>query len=249
VANSKLFDSNASQAIKAAHRRKWTLISFVIVLLIVIVSLVVYHEITTSQENIVANQYSEIDNIFNQENLAFQQKVQEQKNTSTTQAGNSRSPQIEPDYSESMPKFRDYALKYPANPYGWQAAIRSSTYFITNNKLDYAQKGLEAVLPYTFKSDFTQIKIRTALAGIYANQNKSSKAIEQLTIVENLPHNPIPNQSRFLKAQIFVAAGNKNEAKKVLNQIISTPTESDFSAPQANDLVHQAKILLNRVGL
>ncbi|MES2615932.1 MAG: tetratricopeptide repeat protein [Bdellovibrionota bacterium] len=224
MANSKLFEDNAMKAIKVAHRRKWTSIIAAVFVLLVIIAVVVYHEVKSSRDAVLAEQYTEIENIFNQENTD--------------------------NHSNSMPKFRDFAIKNPQNPYGWQAAIRSSIYFIKINKLVDAQKLLEAVLPYTLNHELVQIKIRTALAGIYASQNNIPKAIEELTIVENFPHNPMPNQSRFLKAQIYAAANKQAEAKKVLNQIISEPSAQDaFASPDSSDLVHQAKVLLNRIGL
>ena len=253
MANNKSFnqnaDNNAMKAIKGAHRRKWTLIGAIFLLLVIIICIVIYHTIKTARENVIANQYAEIDSIYNQENLVYQQKIQEQKDNKSPTTAATIAAKIDPDYSTSMPKFRDFALKYPQDPYGWQAAIRSSTYFISNNKPEDAQKELEAVLPYTSNQDLVQIKIRTALAGVYASQSNTQKALDQLTIVENLPHNPLPNQSRFLKAQILVAAGNKADAKKVLNQIMSTPTDMLSPSQQPDSTVHQAKVYLNKIGL
>lgn len=247
--NNKLFDNNALKAIQAAQRRKWTFIGLICGIIVVIIAAVIYHEIHAAQENKIAAEYTTIDEIYNQENLAYQQTIQAKK-ADKTQQGNQSESKTEPDYEKSMATMKDFALKYPESPYGWQAAIRSSTYFITKNKPEDALKELETVLPYTSRQDLVQIKIRTSLAGIYASQNNTAKAIEQLNIVENLPHNPLPNQSRFLKAQILIAAGNKEEAKRVLNQIISSPTQNDFaSSQQANDLVHQAKIYLSKMGL
>ncbi len=242
MVNHKLFEDNALKAIKSAHRRKWTLIGLVFVVVLGLITVVIFHEINVSRENVIANKYAEIEEIYNQENAAYQQKMQQKKGVESLETE-------VPDYSVSMARFQNFALKYPKNPYAWQAAIRSSTYFIMNNKIIEAQKELEAVLPYTSKYDLIQIKIRTTLAGMYATQNNTSKALEQLAIVEKLPHNPMPNQSRLLSAQILVSVGNLTDAKKMLNQIISSQSSADFSSAQSNDDIHQAKILLNKIGL
>ncbi len=207
--------SNTTKALKLAHRRKWILTGAILFTVILTVCAFVYHQINESKEKVIASEYAAID-------FAYSQEKQ--------------------DHNLSMAQFRTFSLKYPQNPYGWQAALRSSAYFISNNNLLEAQKQLEAILPYTSNENLIQIKIRTALAGIYADQNNVQKSLEQLVIVENLPRNPFPNQSRFLKAQILITAGNKTEARKVLNQIISTP--SNGSNGQNDELIHQAKIYL-----
>ena len=46
-------------------------------------------------------------------------------------------------------------------------------------------------------------------------------------------------------AQILFLSGNKEEALKVLNQIISSSDSNSNSASQASDIQQQAKIWLN----
>lgn len=245
MANSTSFDTNARKAIQIAHRRKWTLIGFILFTIILIIVFFVVHQIKSSKELLIANEFAEIDNIYNQENMVYQEKLQEQKSNTSSQP----IPKLEPDYSTSMSRFYEFALKYPHNPNAWQAAIRSSTYFISKNNLEFAQKELEAILPFTSQHELIQIKIRTTLAGIYATQNNSQKALEQFKIVENLPHNPNPNQSRLLKAQFLISLGQIAEAKKVLNQIISTPDPATPMGSQDNEFVQKAKVYLNKIGL
>lgn len=239
--NRKIFDDNAGKAIQKAQRRRWVLIGFFLASFTLTILLVVYHQINSSKEAKIAQDYTNIEDIYNQENLIFQQTLEKQKNQANLNS--------EPEHAVSMSQFRDFVLKYPQNPYAWQAAVRSSTYYIMKNNYEDAKKTLEVVLPYVYKFELLQVKIRTTLAGIYANENNVTKAIEQLNIVENLPHNPMPNQSRLLKAQILMASSNNEEAKKVLNQIISSPNQVDSPFAQPDIFLHQAKLLLGKIGL
>ena len=256
--NKKINDSHAIQQIQKAHRKKTLFICFIILVVVCIIGFFTYFQAMSSHEKTIAKEYDAIEQIYQQENLAYQQKVSELKDKNPASSNELESTKIDPNYEISMPQFYQFALKYPQDPFGWLAALRSSTYFIQQNKLDEAKKELELILPHTNKKTILQIKLRTTLAGIYASQNLFPQALKQLSILENYPHNPLKNQSLLLRAQILIASNNIPDAKKALYQIIATPALKENTPPQQNgampppqtdEISHQAKILLNKIGI
>lgn len=234
-----LFEETSYRAIKVAQRRKWTLVGLVSSIAVVGVGFLVYNQAINSKETKLSAEYSAIEEIYNQENSAFQKKVQAEKATLPKDAS--------PDYTRSMDSFFQFAKANPSEPIGWQAAIRAATYYISIGQNNKAKEILEPVVENAGRAPLIQVRVRTALAGIYASEQNEQRAIEELKVVEEIPQNPLPNQARLLRAQILFLSGNKEEAQKILNQIISSPSEvasSDFSS-QGSQIQQQAKIWLN----
>jgi len=230
-----LFEETSYKAIRIAQRRKWTLILLIVALILSGVGILIYHQITTSKHNQRVAEYSQIEDIYNNEVIEFQKK------SATTQK-NSLAANDTPNNSQSMEKFADFAKKYMAEPIGWQAALRASTFYISKDQNDKAKQLLESLVQHSGRMPIIQIKARTSLAGIYAAEKNTEKALNELKIVEQIPENPLPMQTKLFQAQILFLSGNSPEAVKVLNQIISSPnTGSDFQTQQ------QAKIWLNYI--
>lgn len=243
-AKNGLFEETSYEAIQAAHRKKWTLIGTFVLILGIIVALIVKDRVSVNTHEKIANEYAGIDLLYQQETARFQQKAKE-----TSQAKNS-----EPDYSQSMVLFSKFALKNKDNPYGWQAAIRSSTYFIAKNKNNEAREVLEAILPSAQDIPFIQFKARMALAGIYASEKNTPNALGELDKIESLPNGLMQNQARLLKAQILFTSGNKKEAQKILNQIISQSPSPKNNLPgdssaQEDQTQKQAELWLSTIGV
>lgn len=248
--NSISNENNVNLAIQSAFRKKWIIIGAFFLVIALIAMSIIFHQVRLSHEKILAKEFAEIDSIYNQETVDFQKKQADQ--VEKDKAAKTVTPpdqNVEPDYTQSMQKFSDFALKNPQSPYAWEAAIRAASYYISKNNYEVAQKDLESILPFSSNQQLIQIKVRTTLAGIYVRENNVSKAIEELTIVQNYPKNPYPDQSRYLKAEILLTSGNKDEAKKVLNEIISNAEAHPNTNSLENNVGHQAKILLNKIGL
>lgn len=231
-----LFEETSYKAIKTAQRRKWTLIGLILTLLLIGIGILIYNQMTTSKNLKLANEYASIEEIFNKENLANQKTMEQFKGTLPKD--------FTPDFSKSMPLFVDFSKKYVKEPIGWQAAIRAATYYISKNANDKAKEILEPILQPSASYPLIQVKVRTTLAGIYAAEKNEQKALAELNVVEQIAQNPEPNQARLLKAQIHYTLGNKTEAVKILNQIISTNSEQ-ATQNQNSETQQQAKIWLN----
>lgn len=234
----KLFEETSYQAIQAAHRKKWTFIGIFLLVITIITALIAKDYFSSRAQSKIADEYARIDLIYQKENAVFQEKTKTASATKNSEA----------DYSQSMPLFYKFALDHKDNPYGWQAAIRTAAYFIAKDKNKEAEEVLVAILPSIEKFPLVQSKVGMTLASVYAAQKENAKAIEELSKVENLAENPTPNQTRLLKAQILFASGNKKEANKVLNQIISSPAPTDNTFGSEDQTKKQAQLWLSYIG-
>ena len=71
----------------------------------------------------LANEYANIEEVFNKENLDNQKSLNNSKEIyQKTILLNS---------AKSMPLFTEFAKKYVKEPIGWQAGIRAATYYIS----------------------------------------------------------------------------------------------------------------------
>lgn len=234
-----LFEETSYRAIKIAQRRKWTLIILIVSVVIIGLGFLIYNQALNSKEQKLAAEYAGIEEVYNQENLEFQKK---------SEAAKANLPKdFSPDYTKSMDLFSQFSKKYASEPSGWQAAIRASTYYISKGLNDKAKEVLEPVVENAGSHPLIQIRVRTALAGIYSSEKNNQKALDELKVVEEIPQNPLPNQARFLRAQILFLSGNKAESLKILNQIISSSDNASITDPtnQASQIQQQAKIWLN----
>ena len=231
-----LFEETSYKAIKTAQRRKWTLIGLIVAILLVGVSLLIYNQMTTSKNLKLANEYANIEEIFNKENSENQKIIEQFKGNLPKD--------FSPNFEKSMPLFAEYAKKYVKEPIGWQAGIRSATYYISKNLNNKAKEILEPIVIYSAKYPLIQVKVRTTLAGIYLTEKQEQKALSEISIVEAIVQNPEPNQARLLKAQISYAMGDKEQAIKILNQIISSNSEQN-KQNQTSEIQQQAKVWLN----
>ena len=66
-----IFEETSGKAIQAAHRRKWTLVATVALVVGAIVGLLVYSNRKTAAEDLLVQQYLEIDANYFAENQAF----------------------------------------------------------------------------------------------------------------------------------------------------------------------------------
>lgn len=231
----KLFEETSYQAIQAAHRKKWTFIGVFLLVITIIATLIAKDYFSSQSQNKISAEYARIDLVYQKETALFQEKT---KNAPATQNS-------EADYSQSMPLFYKFALEHKDSPYGWQAAIRAATYFIAKDKNKEAEEVLAAILPNIQKFPLVQSKVGMTLASIYAAQKNNAKALEELDKIEKLAENPTPNQTRLLKAQILFVSGNKKEASKILNQIISSPAPIDSKPGSDDQTKKQAQLWLS----
>ncbi|APJ02748.1 tetratricopeptide repeat protein [Silvanigrella aquatica] len=236
-----LFEETSYRAIRTAQRRKWTLISLIASVILFGIGILIYNQFVTSKNQRLAKEYSAIEEIYNQENLEFQKKY--------TEAKGNLPANVKADNAKSMEQFAQFAKTYASEPMGWLAGIRAGNYYITHDLNLKAKEILEPIVQTASNQPLIQVRVRTALAGIYAAEKDDQKALLELKIVEEIPQNPFPDQARFLRAQILYYSGNKAEALKILNQIISNPDSSNSANPlnqnAGSQIKQQAKIWLN----
>ena len=216
-----LFEETSERAIRAAHRRKWTLVGTVIAALTVIVAAMSYARIDSNSERKLVSEYLAIDATYTAELEKFQTELQA--------AGANATPDMAPDHSGSTQKFADFAKKHPTDPLAWQAALKAATSNIEAKKYDEAAALLEPLAARTLQNDIIQTRVRRTLAGIYAQKGNFDKALAELNLVEKLANNPVPGETRLLKAQILYQAGKKEDAGKLLRELQqSGSVEGDF---------------------
>ena len=233
-----LFEETSYRAIRIAQRRKWTLIALIASVIVIGLGFLIYNQAMSSKIQKLSKEYAEIEEVYNQENSEIQKLAEAAKGNLPKD--------FSPDYTKSMELFSQFSKKYASEPSGWQAAIRAGTYYISKGLNDKAKEILEPVVENAGNYPLIQIRVRTALAGIYSSEKNDQKALEQLKVVEEIPQNPLPNQARLLRAQILFISGNKAEAQKILNQIISSNDPASTSlSNQASQIQQQAKIWLN----
>lgn len=230
----RLFEDNSYQAIKKAQLRLWTSIGTVVVIVIAICLFVVFNQMKSTKDEKISSEYSSIANIYSQELIDFNRKKDS-------------SPNASPDHTQSADLFAKFAKVNKENPYGWQAALQSATYFIETNKYPSAQEVLEVIAPYISASGLLQIKVKTTLATLYSMQKDYDKAISELTFVENMKNNPFPGQAALLKGKILFIAGKKADAQKVFSDLIARSGSDKSVSAEREKLIQQAKIWLSYV--
>ena len=216
-----LFEETSERAIRAAHRRKWTLVGTVIAGISLVVAVMFYAQIDSKSERKIVTEYLAIDATYSAELEKFQAEMQA--------AGAKATPDMAPDHSGSSQKFAEFAKKYPADPLAWQAALKAATSNIEAKKFDDAAGLLEPLAARTLQNDIIQTRVRRTLAGIYAQKGNYDKALSELNLIEKLANNPVPGETRLFKAQVLFQAGKKEEAGKLLRELQQGgSSEGDF---------------------
>lgn len=226
-AHKPIFEDTAHRAIKAAHRRKWTLVGTIVFLLAVMVAGIIKYNIDDNKQKVLVGKFLSIDFVYNNE---------------TEKAG--ATAKLNPlvasvDHSESTEKFAQFAKENPTHPLGWVAALRASSEYLENQKVAEAQALLEPILPKTLKHTLIQIRVRRALAGIYAEQGNFDKSIKELTYAEQIADNPVTPDIKLFRAQVLYMADKKEEAGKLLKEL----SANTFS-PEAKSVADEASLWL-----
>lgn len=206
-----IYEESAGRAIRLANRRKWTAIGALVILALVIIGGFAFNRTRTSAEKDVVKSYLSIDAEFMAEAQKFQEKVQAAKPEEIEN--------MTPDFSASAEKFAAFAKENEAHPLGWQASFKAANIFLEAKKVDDALSVLEPLVKRTMGNALLQLKIRRALAGIYAEKKEYEKALAELDFIEKLPDNPAINEIKLFKAQVLYLSGNKEEAAKKLKEL------------------------------
>lgn len=206
-----IFEETSGKAIQAAHRRKWTLVVTVGLVVGVIVALLVYSNRKTAAEDALVQQYLEIDSKFFSENQAFEEKMKANPA--------SFSPTARPDHTESTKGFAEYAKANVKTTLGWHAALRASAELIEQQKFAEAQSLLDPLLIRTLTHVVFQVRVRKTLAGLLAEQGKFDEAIEHLNFLEKYADNPLIPEVRLTRAQFLYKKGDKESAAQLLKEL------------------------------
>jgi len=235
-----IFEETSAKAIQAAHRRKWTLVGFVAVVLAIGTGLFVYSWQKSKAERLLVQSYLEIDALYVAENQAFEEKLKADPQLNT--------PDARPDHAPSTKKFEEFARANVKSPLGWQAALRASSELIEQQKYAEAQALLEPLLIRTLKHVVVQVRIRKTLAGLMAEQGQFDPALEQLSFLEKLPDNPMVPEVRLMRAQLLYKKGQKDQAAQLLKELAADSTAA-VGEGSARSVATEAALWLGYWGL
>lgn len=233
-----VFEESSARAIKLAHRRKWTALGTIFALILIGVGALIYHNVTTNRERDLVREFLAIEGEFTAESERFQQKVQ---------SAGAAAADLTPEYGPIADKFAAFGKEHVNKAVGWQASIRAANIYLSNKKIDEARQLLEPLVKRTLSYNLMQIKIRRALAGIYAEQKNFDKALAELDYLEKLPDNPSLNEIKLFKAQVLYMADKKEEAAKRLREL-SDNALAGFD-PSARSTASEAAMWLGYWGL
>ena len=209
----KPFARDRSQlAIKAAFRRKWTLIGFSTFLLLVAIGLAVFNYASHTRERELTNAYLKTQSVFDEELKAFSERLSKMENLENAQ-------DLTPDHSKSTPLYLEFATQYKEHPLGWQAALKAAQEILKEKKYDQAVSLLLPLLPQTRRFPILQVKVRQTLAGVYAEQGDYAKALGELALLEKIPENPFIDLTLLTIAQYTYLSGDKETAAKLLQDL------------------------------
>lgn len=199
-------------AIRAAFRRKWTLIGTLTFVVVGASSLLYWHFAGQRSERKLTESYLAAQNAFDDEIKAFSKQLEASKDLSKVK-------DLRPDHAKSTPLFRDFAKAHPDHPLGWQASLKVAQESMKSKNYDEAIALLEPILPKTRRFGLMQVKIRETLAGLYAEKGEFPKALAELDTVSRIAENPMPEQTLLRKAQFAYLSGDKEGAAKLLREL------------------------------
>jgi predicted negative regulator of RcsB-dependent stress response len=201
-------------AIRAAFRRKWTLVGTLTFLVVGASGVLYWHFSSQRTERKLTESYLAAQGAFDEEIKAFSKQLEETKDLSKVK-------DLRPDHSKSTPLFREFAKSHPDHPLGWQAALKVAQESMKSKNYDEAVALLEPILPKTRRFGLMQVKIRETLAGLYAEKGEFPKALAELDTVSKISENPLPEQALLRKAQFTYLSGDKEGAAKLLRELAS----------------------------
>jgi predicted negative regulator of RcsB-dependent stress response len=240
AARRPIFEETSGKAIQAAHRRKWTLVATVGLVVGLIVGLLVYSNRMTAAEDVLVQQYLEIDAKFIAENQAFEERMRANPADYT--------PTARPDNTESTKGFTEFAKANVKSALGWHAALRASAALIEKQQFAEAQALLDPLLIRTLKHVVFQVRVRKTLAGLLAEQGKFDEAIEQLNFLEKYADNPMVSEVRLTRAQYLYKKGDKEAAAQLLRELVADSAAA-VGEGSARSVATEASLWLGYWGL
>ncbi len=208
------YDDTALNAIRAAHRRKWTTIATITAVVAAGVGIFWYSTHTKSRENERVTAYIQAEKMFNAEQDAYIAEMQK--------PGADPQKLPEANHLPSAKKFENFARANPSHPLSWVAGFRAASEYIEKGQTDSAIALLNLVASRTLKHSLVQVRARRTLAGLYADKNDFEKAFSELNILEKMTDNPTLAENRLFKAKVHYLAGQKEDASKILKELAAS---------------------------
>lgn len=234
-----IFEETSEKAIRAAHRRKWTLLATLTAVVLVAAILLGYSWYTSRQQRLLTQSFLEIDSVYQEELRNFEEKLKADPKLNSVDA--------RPDHSVSAQKFAEFAKANVKSALGWQAALRAATHYTDQQKYAEAQGLLEPLLIKTLNHMVFQVRVRKTLAGLLAEQGQLDQALEQLSFLEKLPDNPLVADVRLMRAQLLFKKGQKDEAGKLLRELAAD--KSTAAEGSSRSVASEAALWLSYWGL
>lgn len=234
-----VFEETSEKAIRAAHRRKWTMLGTIVLVVLIGAGLLTYSWSKSREERNLIQSFLEIDNLYQTENKTFEDKLRADPKLNT--------PDARPDHTASTQKYTEFAKANVKHSIGWQAALRASGQLIEQQKFAEAQALLEPLLIKTLRHLVFQVRVRKTLAGVLAEQGQIDQAIGHLDFLEKLADNPLVPEVKLMRAQLLYKKGQKEDAGKILRELASD--KSRASEGGARSVASEASLWLGYWGL
>lgn len=234
-----IFEETSERAIRAAHRRKWTVIATVGLVVAIGAGLLIFSWQKGRDERALTQSFLDIEAVYQGELQSFEDKLRADPKLNT--------PDARPDHAASTQKFSEFAKAHVKSPLGWQAALRAANNLIEQQKYAEAQALLEPLLIKTLKHMVFQVRVRKTLAGLLAEQGQFDPALEQLNFLEKLADNPLVPEVRLMKAQVLYKKGQKDEAGKILRELAAD--KSTVAEGSSRSVASEASLWLGYWGL
>jgi predicted negative regulator of RcsB-dependent stress response len=212
-------------AIRAAFRRKWTLIGTVVLVIGAGVGVLSAHLARERAERSLTKAYLAAQTAYEDELDAYQKQLQSLEDIE-------KAKDLRPNHDKSTPLFKEFAETYAGHPLAWQASLRLAQEEMKNKNFDEAIRRLEPILPRTRAFPLVQVKVRETLAGLYAEKGDFSRALSELALVEKIAENPLPQGTLLRKAQFAYLSGDKEGAGKLLAELASGKVGDQFIDPE-----------------
>lgn len=203
---------HSEAAIRAAFRRKWTFWGVILGFVCLGGGLLFWNAHVKGVEREETIEFLKAQTVYDAELEAFSKKLENNRNLEDITS-------LRPDHSKSTPLFQEYAEKHADSPLGWQAALRVAQELIKQGDGEGAIRLLTPIVSRTRRFPVLQTKVRRTLAGLYAEQGDYAKALAEVTIIEKIKENPVPDQTLLFKGQLLYLNGDKEGARDIFRKL------------------------------
>lgn len=128
---------------------------------------------------------------------------------------------IKADHKDSLQQFEDFFSKHADTPQGWMAAFKAVSIRLETKDKASAKKLLADLLAKSGKSDFYQVQARFVYVNLLKDAGETDAALAELKTLEGKVDKKLKPLVLLDKAKVLVLKGEKENADKVLSEIMN----------------------------